>query len=52
MKMPTGIAELLINNLVQRFLESLTPKLDMQVLHNKSVFDIEIVTPTYFLFIW
>ena len=46
MEMPTSIAELLIDNLIQRFLESLTPELDAQVLHNKSVFDIGIVTPT------
>lgn len=40
MEMPTSIAELLIDNLIQRFSESLTPQLDAQVLHNKNVFDI------------
>ena len=46
MKMPIGIAEPLIDNLVGRYLESLTPELEAGILHNKSVFDIGIVTPT------
>jgi hypothetical protein len=46
MKMPIGIAEPLIDNLVQRYLESLTPELEPQILHHKSIFDIGIVSPT------
>ena len=46
MKMPIGIIEPLIDNLVGRYLESLTPELEVWVLHNESVFDIGIVTPT------
>ena len=44
--MPIELAEPLIDNLVGRYLESLTPKLEARILHNKNVFDIEIVTPT------
>lgn len=43
---PIGIAELLIYNLVRRYLELSTPELEREVLHNKSVFDVGIVTPT------
>ena len=46
MKMPIWLAEPLIDNLVQLYLEFLTPKLEAHVLHNKSVFYIGIVTPT------
>ena len=46
MKMPIGIAEPLIDNLVKCYLDSLTPELNSQILHNKSIFDIGIVTPT------
>ena len=46
MKMPIGIAEPLIDNLVQRYLDFLTPELDSQILHNKSIFDIGIGIPT------
>ena len=46
MKMPIGIAEPLIDNLVQRYLDFLTPELDSQILHNKSIFDIGIGTLT------
>ena len=44
MKMPIGIAEPLIDNLVQRNLNFLAPELESRVLHNKSVFNIGIVT--------
>ena len=56
MKMPIGLAEPLIDNLAKLYLEFLTPKLKASILHNKSVFDIGIVTPTdfreFFFFFW
>ena len=45
-KMPIGLSESLMNNLVNRYLEFLAPKIEACVLQGKSVFDIGIVTPT------
>jgi hypothetical protein len=46
MKMPIGIVESLMDNLMQRYLDFIAPELDSRVLYNKSVFGIRIVTPT------
>jgi hypothetical protein len=46
MKIPIGLAEPLIDNLVWRYLESLTEELEPQILHHKSIFDIRVVKPT------
>ena len=46
MKMPIGITEPLMDNLVGPYLEFLTLELETRILHNKSVFDIGIVTLT------
>ena len=46
MKMPIRIAKPLIDNLVRRYLESLTEELEPQILHHKSIFDIGVVKPT------
>ena len=46
MKMPIGLGEPLIDNLVHRCLEFLTAEVEMRVLQNKSVFVIGTVTPT------
>jgi len=46
MKMPIGLGEPLIDNLIQRYLEFLTLEVEARVLQNKSVFDIGTVTPT------
>jgi hypothetical protein len=46
MKMPIGTVKPLIDYLVQRYLEFFAPDLEAQILHNKNIFDIGIVTPT------
>jgi len=52
--MPIGIGEPLVNYLVQRYLDFLTPEIEAQIFPNKNIFDIEIVTPIegieFFLF--
>jgi hypothetical protein len=46
MKMPIGIVKPLIDYLVQRYLGFFAPDLEVQILHNKNIIDIGIVTPT------
>jgi hypothetical protein len=46
MKMPIGLGESLIDNIIQRYLEFLTLEVEARVLQNKSVFDIGTVTLT------
>lgn len=45
MKMPIGIAEFMIDCFVKRYSKVLIPKLSVQILHKRSVFDIRIVSP-------